>query len=119
MSGVTADNIKKAFIVPGLPHLAYNRPGWEPLKQAMAKAGQAPLVTEFTSAPDAEIARLERAIGVIYRPETERQSHYFEADLCRQFDLLLHFDDTRAVKPLELTAGWHAGELPEAYPTGV
>ncbi len=63
--------------------------------------------------------RLQRAIGVVYRPDTERHSHYFESDLCRQFDLLLHFDDTRAVKPLELTAGWHAGELPEAYPTGL
>jgi erythromycin esterase-like protein len=63
--------------------------------------------------------RLQRAIGVIYRPQTERQSHYFEADLTRQFDHLLHFDDTRAVKPLELTAGWHGGELPEAYPSGL
>ena len=40
---------------------------------------------------------LERAIGVIYRPETERLSHYFHADLARQFDAVLHFDRTRAV----------------------
>jgi erythromycin esterase-like protein len=63
--------------------------------------------------------RLQRAIGVIYRPQTERQSHYYLAALAQQFDHVLHFDDTRAVKPLELTAGWHAGELPEAYPTGL
>jgi len=54
--------------------------------------------------------RLERAIGVIYRPETERQSHYFEAVLPRQFDVLLHYDHTRAVEPLERTPIWERGE---------
>ncbi len=44
---------------------------------------------------------LERAIGVIYRPETERASHYFQARLSAQFDAVLHFDETRAVEPLE------------------
>ena len=63
--------------------------------------------------------RLQRAIGVIYRPETERMSHYFQASLPRQFDALLHFDQTRAVEPLEPTSGWHAGEAPETYPSGV
>src|ERR1700732_2271777 len=60
--------------------------------------------------------RLERAIGVIYRPETERQSHYFNAQLPQQFDAVLHFDETRAVQPLELTAEWEAGEVPETFP---
>jgi erythromycin esterase-like protein len=63
--------------------------------------------------------RLERAIGVIYRPETERQSHYFHARLAEQFDALLHFDETRAVEPLERTAGWETGEAPETFPTGL
>jgi protein-L-isoaspartate(D-aspartate) O-methyltransferase len=45
-------------------------------------------------------ARLERAIGVIYRPETERASHYFKAALPRQFDEYAWFDETRAVDPL-------------------
>ena len=63
--------------------------------------------------------RLERAIGVIYRPETERQSHYFRARLTDQFDAVLHFDETRAVKPLETTAEWEAGELPETFPFAV
>ena len=45
--------------------------------------------------------RLERAIGVIYRPETERVSHYFRADVREQFDGVFHFDETRAVEPLE------------------
>jgi protein-L-isoaspartate(D-aspartate) O-methyltransferase len=45
--------------------------------------------------------RLERAIGVIYRPETELESHYFYASLPQQFDELIWFDETRAVHPLE------------------
>ena len=63
--------------------------------------------------------RLERAIGVIYRPETERQSHYFRARLAEQFDAILHFDETHAVKPLETTEEWEAGELPETFPFAV
>jgi erythromycin esterase-like protein len=63
--------------------------------------------------------RLERAIGVIYRPETERASHYFHASLPAQFDAVLHFDRTRAVEPLERTAEWEAGAVPETFPTGI
>lgn len=62
---------------------------------------------------------LERAIGVIYRPETERASHYFEARLSAQFDALIHIDETRAVEPLERTIDWETGEVPETFPTGV
>jgi erythromycin esterase-like protein len=64
-------------------------------------------------------ARLERAIGVIYRPETERQSHYFRARLADQFDAVIHIDETRAVEPLERTARWQEGEAPETYPFAV
>ena len=60
--------------------------------------------------------RIERAIGVIYRPETERLSHYFHARLPEQFDAIIHIDETRAVEPLEPTSVWDAGELPETYP---
>jgi erythromycin esterase-like protein/predicted phosphoribosyltransferase len=63
--------------------------------------------------------RLERAIGVLYLPETERQSHYFHARLPSQFDYLLHFDETRALEPLERTALWESGELAETYPSGL
>ena len=63
--------------------------------------------------------RLERAIGVIYRPDTERQSHYFFAQLGEQFDALLHFDETRAVEPLERHAEWNDADAPETYPTGL
>jgi erythromycin esterase-like protein len=65
---------------------------------------------------------LERAIGVIYRPETERQSHYFYARLADQFDAVLHFDETRAVEPLERTPEWkmeEVGEPAETYPSGL
>ena len=60
--------------------------------------------------------RLERAIGVIYRPETELQSHYFYASLPRQFDEYIWFDETRAVQPLtkETTKG-----MPDTYPFGL
>jgi erythromycin esterase-like protein/predicted phosphoribosyltransferase len=63
--------------------------------------------------------RLERAIGVIYRPETERISHYFHARLAEQFDAVIHLDETHAVEPLERTSQWERGELPETYPWGV
>lgn len=66
-----------------------------------------------------EAPLLERAIGVIYRPETERQSHYFHASLSNQFDAVIHIDETRAVEPLERTVKWDAGEVLETFPSGV
>ena len=63
--------------------------------------------------------RLERAIGVIYLPQTERQSHYFDASLSEQFDAVIHFDETSALEPLERYALWETGEPPETFPTGV
>jgi len=62
---------------------------------------------------------LERAIGVIYLPESERVSHYFQARLANQFDAVIHLDETRAVEPLERTSQWEAGEFPETYPFAV
>ena len=52
---------------------------------------------------------------MIYLPETERPSHYFRAQLPEQFDYVLHFDETRAVEPLERTAAWEAGEMAETF----
>lgn len=63
--------------------------------------------------------QLERAIGVIYAPSTERSSHYFYAQLPEQFDALIHFDETRAVEPLDRTVLWDSGEAPETYPFAV
>jgi erythromycin esterase-like protein len=62
---------------------------------------------------------LERAIGVIYLPQTERRSHYFRAYLPRQFDYVIHIDETRAVEPLERSAGWEAGEMADTFPSGL
>ncbi len=80
-------------------------------KAFLIRFGAAPSVVEAMRS-----ARLERAIGVIYRPETERQSHYFRARVADQFDAVIHIDETRAVEPLERTARWERGELPETYP---
>lgn len=62
---------------------------------------------------------LERAIGVIYRPQTERQSHYFNARVSEQFDALIHIDRTTALVPLEPSPHWYREEVPETYPSGL
>jgi erythromycin esterase-like protein len=62
--------------------------------------------------------RLQRAIGVIYRPQTERASHYFQSRVTDQFDVMLHFDTTRALQPLEAMSAEIGAEVPETYPTG-
>ncbi|CAA9587481.1 Protein-L-isoaspartate O-methyltransferase [uncultured Synechococcales cyanobacterium] len=61
--------------------------------------------------------RLERAIGVIYRPDTERYSHYSYACLPDQFDAIIHIDDTRAVEPLDGAPHQGTGEAPETFPS--
>jgi erythromycin esterase-like protein/predicted phosphoribosyltransferase len=63
--------------------------------------------------------RLYRAIGVVYRPDTERISHYLRTRLPSQFDAVIHIDETRALEPLERTAGWDRGEVPDTFPSGV
>ena len=62
--------------------------------------------------------RLERAIGVVYRPDTEMASHYFQASLPHQFDEYVWFDETQAITPLD-TARTPSAELPETYPFGL
>jgi erythromycin esterase-like protein/predicted phosphoribosyltransferase len=83
-------------------------------------AGEKGFMLSFGHAPQAaqalRSARAERAIGVIYRPATERQSHYFRSRVADQFDAVIHIEETRAVEPLERTAGWERGEVPETYP---
>jgi erythromycin esterase-like protein len=70
--------------------------------------------------PELKGQLLERAIGVIYRPETERMSHYFHARLAEQFDAVIHIDQTAALEPLEQGELWHRGEeAPETYPSGL
>jgi erythromycin esterase-like protein len=62
---------------------------------------------------------LERAIGVIYRPRTERASHYFDAMVAAQFDALIHLDETSAVEPLDRFESWRPVGVPETFPTGL
>jgi len=54
-----------------------------------------------------DINRLQRAIGVVYAPETERRSHYFFSRLPHQFDAIIHLDKTKALQPLDCPL-WHA-----------
>jgi len=102
---------------PGLPS------SFEALLHQASAAGAGDFHLDL--AGDARLAnalahpRLQRAIGVIYQPRTERWSHYFPARLPDQFDALLHFDETRAVEPLERTAGWDSPEPAETYPIGI
>lgn len=72
---------------------------------------------EGSNAEALRARRLERAIGVIYRPRTERPSHYFSAALAEQFDAVLHLDETQALVPLDPGTLWQTGEeAPETYP---
>lgn len=80
---------------------------WLPLR------GNPPL-RQLLAAP-----RLQRAIGVIYHPQTERQSHYFHTRLPAQFDAIIHLDETHALEPLEMNVEWDRGEAPETYPSGL
>ncbi|MDB5764374.1 MAG: erythromycin esterase family protein [Herminiimonas sp.] len=97
-----AGSYEEAFHQTGMSRFMLPLRGKNPAAQALASS-----------------ERLERAIGVIYLPQTERQSHYFRAQLPQQFDAVLHFDETQAVEPLELTSGWHEGEAPATFPVGL
>lgn len=93
---------------------------YERLFHDWSQGGQGPaFLVRTAQVPDLPVSALERAIGVIYRPETERASHWFHADLAGQFDAVIHVDRTSALQPLERTALWDAGEPPETYPSGL
>ncbi len=95
-------SVERLFHDAGIPQFFLALRGAERVRRALAEP------------------RLERAIGVIYRPATERLSHYFTVDLPRQFDAVIHLDQTSAVEPLDLSSGWSkAREAPETYPSGV
>ena len=64
-------------------------------------------------------SRLQRAIGVIYAPATERWSHYFHARVAEQFDVMIHLDETSALEPLEPSGTWVTGELPDTFPSSL
>jgi erythromycin esterase-like protein len=96
---------------------------WEAL---LHRVGREEFLLRMCDLPDdAEVAaalnepRLQRAIGVVYKPDTERFSHYFHTVLPRQFDALIHIDRTLALEPLERTLTTAAGDEPETFPTGL
>jgi erythromycin esterase-like protein len=99
---------------PGMKH------SWEELFHGV---GPEQFILTFRDNPELSGAldqeRLERAIGVIYRPETERISHYFYARIAEQFDAVIHIDTTRALQPLDALSELTREELPETYPSGV
>jgi erythromycin esterase-like protein len=94
-----SDSYEHAFREAGQPCALAN---WRTGKPELAEALSASL--------------LERAIGVIYRPETELQSHYFESVMSEQFDAWVWFEETSAVNALP--AG-HATGMPDTYPFGI
>lgn len=93
------------------------------IEELLHETGRSTFLVSTLISPEAteplSAVRLGRAIGVIYRPETERQSHYFHVRPADQFDAMIHIDRTRALEPLEPTSLWIAGETPETYPTGL
>lgn len=105
--------VEEMRVHPALPE------SWERLLHDAARPRFVLTIRENGGAADLLAGeRLERAIGVIYRPRSERASHYFAADLMHQFDAVIHIDETTAVIPLERSAGWGT-DLPETYPLGV
>lgn len=100
------------------------RPGTRgSFEELLHEAGEPAYLLDLKpGSPAAEVlaaTRLERAIGVVYLPATERASHYFRARLADQFDAVIHVDKTQAVQPLERVQGWDRGELPETFPHAV
>jgi erythromycin esterase-like protein/predicted phosphoribosyltransferase len=77
------------------------------------------VASDSAAAAVLDVVRLGRAIGVIYLPATERQSHYYHVRPADQFDAMIHIENTQALEPLEATSQWIAGETPETYPTGL
>lgn len=96
------ESYERAFHESGVPALMIHLR--EPARSAVVEELEPP--------------RLERAIGVIYRPDTELASHYFYATLPHQFDEYVWFDETRAVSPLAVEPRSRA-DLPETYPFGL
>jgi erythromycin esterase-like protein len=95
---------ERKHVRPALPD------SWEDVFHEFGRAAFAVPASEL------EGEALERAIGVVYRPQTELLSHYFHARAGEQFDMVVHIDETHAVEPLERTSAWERGELPDTYP---
>jgi erythromycin esterase-like protein len=108
------ESVERKRVLPALP---------ESIEAVMHETGLPDFLLNLRDAAMREsldAARLQRAIGVIYRPESERHSHYFFARVSAQFDALIHRDRTRALVPLERTPAWRVpAEDEETFPTGI
>lgn len=109
---------RRRTVRPGLPE-SYEHLLHEAVDERLAPARFWMPMTDPDAAAVLAEPRLERAIGVVYRPQTERPSHYFPARLDRQFDVVIHIDRTSALQPLDDIAAWDPLEPPETYPTGI
>jgi erythromycin esterase-like protein len=98
------------YVMPGMPG-SY--------EELFHKTGVRRFLMLTSEEPELRMPLLERAIGVIYRPRSERVSHYFRATLAEQFDAVIHVDETAAVHPLEPLKPEPSREAPETYPAGV
>lgn len=93
------------------------------IEEALHKTGVKNFILKFrdneelTKALDTPL--LERFIGVIYQPRTERQSHYYHANVSKQFDALIYLDETTAVQPLKTETNWNQHDLDETFPFGI
>ena len=102
---------------PGLRLGDELRPG----QVVRGRRGQAARLLLLTDEAEDDLrqARLERAIGVVYLPQTERISHHFYARMAEQFDAVIHVDQTAALEPLERSSEWVRGEVAETYPSAL
>ncbi|AUB40046.1 Erythromycin esterase [Nostoc flagelliforme CCNUN1] len=116
--------VTAASLWGGVPELKQVRPALSDSYEALFHEVGLPqfllnLRKENQAVTGLEKPRLERAIGVIYQPETERKSHYFYARLPDQFDAVIHIDDSRGVQPIDCTSHLDTTELPETFPFAV
>ncbi len=110
----------------GASELKTVRPGLPgSLEELFHEAGPSPFLIRMNQDHPSDVTealacvRLHRAIGVIYRPETERHSHYFHVRPADQYDAMIHLDVTTALTPLEPTSPRAEGQTPETFPSGL
>jgi len=107
----SSGTVSAASVAGGLPEVQRLRPALTESYEALFhQVGTPRFALPLRDPPAANDALsgqwLERQVGLVYLPQTERESHYVEARLAEQFDLLIHVDETHAVEPLERPDGW-------------
>ncbi|GGK75912.1 hypothetical protein Sme01_51620 [Sphaerisporangium melleum] len=107
----------------GEPRRTWLRPALsDSVEELFHEVGEKRFLVWFAAAPRSSdvlrSARPQRMIPAVYRPRSERGRHYFRARLRDEFDAVLHFDETRAVEPLDGAGEWELGPLPRDFPSG-